>query len=398
VSSTTAPTGSIAPTNDALSVLFFREPECPACGTTDVNKNGTYERHPHGRRSVRVQRYCCEICGSFSPSHPSIEDNHRYPRAVTQLSDAVDAFADASLEAIQDILTVHYGIRPADQQIHDWLTEPTGEIVENNLPVYSGVYTYDEQYLTINGNRAYRLTVYDELMRAPVAEAIVAKCTKETVRTFLTTALAEKPTAVITTDGRSDYPEIVEDDLGAFHHRCRFHFIKNGEKTLRETVFQSVRYSDTEKLRGAIVWSEFKSVFATPSYQVGLRRFEAVLDKIKHLPNELQSYVKEVMENFDRFAVHLRDEAVPSTTNNLERYYGHTKPTRIKRRFRSVQHARAFLKRQMRVRTVKQGLISRERSLLLARELFPSLSRKQLEPLFTDAKQRYLFWRDHDVG
>ena len=123
-----------------------------------------------------------------------------------------------------------------------------------------------------------------------------------------------------------------------------------------------------------------------------------MLDRIEHLPSELRTYVEQVMENFDRFAVHLRDEAVPSTTNNLERYYGHTKPTRIKRRFRSVQHARAFLKRQMRLRTVKQGLISRERSLLLARELFPSLSRKQLEPLFTDAKQRYLFWRDHDVG
>jgi len=398
VSSTTAPTGCIASTNDSLSVLFFRDPECPNCGTTDVSKNGTYERHPHGRRSVRVQRYCCDLCGSFSPSHPSVEDDHRYPRAVTQLSDAVDAFADVSLEGVQDILTVHYGVRPADQQIHNWQTESTAEIVENDLPVYSGVYTYDEQYLTINGNRAYRLTVYDELMRAPVAEAISGKCTKETARTFLTAALADKPAAVITTDGRSDYPEIVEDDLDAVHHRCRFHFLKNGEKTLHERVFQSVRYSETEKLHGAIIWSEFKRVFAAPSYEAGLRRFEAVLDKIEHLPSELQTYVKQVMENFDRFAVHLRDEAVPSTTNNLERYYGHTKPTRIKRRFRSVEHARAFLKRQMHVRTIKQGLISRERSLSLGRELFPSLSGDQLEPLFTDAKQRYLSWRDHDVG
>jgi transposase-like protein len=239
--------------------------------------------------------------------------------------------------------------------------------------------------------------VYDELMRAPVAESVVGQCNKETVREFLTTALAEKPTAVITTDGRSDYPEIVEDNLGAVHHRCRFHFIKNGEKALQESVFQSLRYSDTEKLRGAIVWSEFKSVFAAPSYEAGLRRFEAVLDKLEHLPSELQSYVEQVMENFDRFALHLRHEAVPSTTNNLERYYGHTKPTRIKRRFRSFRHAQAFLKRQMRVRTAKQGLISREHSLSLARELFPSLSMEQLKPLFTDSKERYLFWRDHEV-
>ena len=398
MATTTAPTGCIAPTNDDLSVLFLRDPECPDCATGQVSKNGTYQRHPHGRQSVRVQRYWCDGCGSFSPSHPEVEDDHRYPRAVTQLADAVDAFADVSLEGTQDILTVHYGVRPTDQHIHNWVTDPTAEIVQNDLPVYSGVYTYDEQYLTVNGNRAYRLTVYDELIRAPVAEAIVGECTKETVREFLTTALAEKPTAVITTDGRADYPDIVEDDLDAFHHRCRFHFLKNGEKKLRTNVFQSLQYSDTQKLRGAIVWSEFKSVFAAPSYEAGLRRFEAVLDKIEHLPSELRTYVEQVMENFDRLAVHLRDEAVPSTTNNLERYYGHTNPTRIKRRFRSLQHAQAFLKRQMRVRTIKQGLISRDRSLSLARELFSSLSLEQLEPLFTDAKQRYLSWRDRGVG
>jgi IS1 family transposase len=395
---TTAPTGRIVATNDECPVLYLPQPECPECTTDGVSENGTYTRHPHGCESVRVQRYCCSTCGSFSPSHPSVTDNHRYPRAVTQLSQTIDAFADASLEGIQNIVTVHYNVRPSDQQIHNWLTEPTAEIVDNDLPVYSGIYTYDEQYLTINGQRAYRLTVYDELMRAPVAESIVDRCTKETVREFLTTILAEKPVRVITTDGRSDYPDIIENDLDAFHHRCRFHFIKNGEKKLRNEVFRSVRYTSKEKLRGAIVWSEFKRVFASRSYEAGLRRFEAVLDKIEQLPTELQTYVKEVMENFDRFAVHLRYESVPSTTNNLERYYGHTKPTQIKRRFRSVPHARAFLKRQMRVRTIKQGLISRGRSLSIGRELFPTLSREELEPLFTDAKQRYLSWRDLDVG
>ena len=203
---------------------------------------------------------------------------------------------------------------------------------------------------------------------------------------------------MITTDGRSNYPEIVEDDLDAVHHRCRFHFIKNGEKELQKSVFKSVRYSNKEKLRGAIVWSDFKRVFAAPPYEAGLRRFEAVLDKIEHLPSELRTYVEQVMENFDRFAVHLRHEAIPSTTNNLERYYGHTKPTRIKRRFRSLRHAQAFLKRQMSLRTIKQGLISRNKSLSLGRELFPSLSVEQLKPLFTDSKQRYLSWCDHDVG
>jgi len=393
----TAPIGSIVPTEEELPVLRLSQPECPDCGGP-VCKNGGYERHPHGCQSVRVQRYICANCSSFSPTHPAVEDDHHYPRAVTQLATAVDVLTDSSLENRQDLLTVHYDVRPSDQQIHNWCSEQTAEIVENDLPVFSGIYTYDEQYLTINGNRAYRLTIYDELLRAPVAESVVDRCTKETVREFLTTALAEKPVHAVTTDGRSDYPEIIEDDLGAAHHRCNFHFIKNGEKKLRNTVFDGVRYNNEEQLRGAIVWSEFKRVFTELSYEAAVRRFEAVLDHIEHLPKELRAVVEEVMENFDTFLGHLRCEAVPSTTNNLERYYEHTKPTRIKRRFRSVNHAQGFLKQQMHLRTLKQGLISRDRSLSLGRELFPAVSLEQVEPLFTESKQRYLSWRDRETG
>jgi IS1 family transposase len=393
---TTAPTGTIVPRNEELPVLRLSNPVCPDCGGP-VSRNGGYERHPHGCQPVRVQRYICANCRSFSPTHPSVEDDHRYPRAVTQLATAVDAFTDSSLENRQDLLTIHYDVRPSDQQIHNWCTEQTAEIVANDLPVYSGIYTYDEQYLTIDGHRAYRLTVYDELLRAPVAESIVDRCTKETVREFLTAVLAEKPVHVVTTDGRSDYPDIIEDNLDAAHHRCCFHFLKNGEQKLQNTVFESVRYTNTERLRGAIVWSEFKRVFAAQSYEAAVRRFEAVLDKIEHLPKELRTPVEDVMQAFDTFLGHLRHDAVPSTTNNLERYYEHTKPTQIKRRFRSHEHARAFLKQQMRLRTLKQGFISRERTLALGRELFPAASIEQLEPLFTDSKQRYLSWREWET-
>jgi IS1 family transposase len=393
---TSAPTGTIVPTNEELPVLRLSQPECPDCGGP-VSRNGGYERHPQGCQPLRVQRYICANCRSFSPTHPAVADDHHYPHAVTQLATTIDVLTDSSLENRQDALTIHYNVRPSDQQIHNWCTEQTAEIVTNDLPVASGVFTYDEQYLRIDGSRAYRLTVYDELLRAPVAETIADRCTKETVREFLTTVLREKPVHVVTTDGRSDYPEIIEDDLDAVHHRCNFHFLKNGEKKLRNTVFESVRYANTERLRGAIVWSEFKQVFAAQSYEAAVRRFGAVLDKIEQLPKELRTAVKDVMEEFDTFLGHLRHEAVPSTTNNLERYYGHTKPTQIKRRFRSDEHARAFLKQQMSLRTLKQGLISRERSLSLGRELFPTVSMEQLEPLFTESKQRYLSWRDRET-
>ena len=399
---TTAPLITSAPISHESPVVELSPPVCPDCGSTEIVKNGTYQRNPHGRVGpVRVQRYQCSRCpGSFSPSLTWINDGDRYPSAIRRLVRVVNAFTDASLEQLQDTTTVHYGVRPSDQQIHNWITETaqTGEIVANDLPTYSGIYTYDEQYIQIDGDRVYRLSVYDDLMQAPVAERLADRCTKPVVREFLQTVLIDKPTYVITTDGRSDYADVIEEDLDAFHHQCQFHFLGNGERKLRNGVFRSVRHSPTEKVRAALIWSEFKQVFAAPTYERAVRRFEAVLDKVEQLPRRLRVYVEEVMENFNKFALHLRDEWVPSTTNNLERYYGHTKPTRIKRRFRSRKHARSFLQTQMRVRTMKHGFISREWSLAVGRELFPALDREQLTELFTEAKQRFLWWCDIEGG
>ncbi len=109
---------------------------------------------------MRVQRYICANCRSFSPIHSSVEDDRRYPRAVTQLATVVDALADSSLENRQDLFTIHYDVRSSSQQIHNWCTEQTAEIVANDFSVYSSIYTHDRQYLTIDGHRAYRLTVY----------------------------------------------------------------------------------------------------------------------------------------------------------------------------------------------------------------------------------------------
>jgi hypothetical protein len=394
----TAPSESFETTSHESSLVEDPTLVCE-CGSERANKHGTYGRHPRGRSPVRVQRYRCRICGgTFSPSLSYIEDEHQYPDEVRRLVRVVNAFTDASLERLQDICTIHFGVRPSDEQIRNWITEDTGEIVANDLPTYSGIYTYDEQYLRIDGKRAYRLLLYDDLMGAPVAEQVVDGCSKSTVREFLTTALEDKPVFVVTTDGRSDYAEIVEDDLGAFHHRCHYHFLKNGEKKLRNEVFRSVRYSNAEKLHAAIVWSEFKSVFAAPSYAAAFRRFEAVLDKIEHLPPAVRSYVEEVMENFDKFAIHLRDEWVPSTSNNAERYFSHTKSTQVKRRFRTGDGVQSFQKTQMIVRTVKHGLISREASLARMRELFPDIKMESVTPLFTETKKRYLWSRDLEAG
>lgn len=82
----------------------------------------------------------------------------------------------------------------------------------------------------------------------------------------------------------------------------------------------------------------------------------------------------------------------------LRHYFGHTKPTQIKRRFRSVERDRSFLKTQMTIWTVKHGLVSKESSLARQREFFTDIDLDGGTDLFPETKQHYLWSRDLEVG
>lgn len=412
-----------APTDDDGSLIHEdygsteQRPSCPICGTDRPKKNGTYQRHPHGTAPVRMQQYECTQGGSFTESLDWIKDGYQYPTFIIRLCLAVFILTDTSLGTIQDIVTITFNERPSKQQINDWASNATGdqdrhrkstnygEVVINDLPTYSGIYTYDEQYVTVDHCDAYRLTVYDSLMQAPVAEQIVGRCTKEVITEFLTTALAEKPIFAVTTDGRSDYAEIVEDELGDLvaeecgveHHRGVFHFLRNIEDALNREL-ESVRHSSQRKCRMAIVTSEFKQALREQSYPAAVRRFEEVLGKLEPLPPKLEGYVTDVMERFDTFAGHLRDEWIPSTTNDCEQYYSHTQSAQRLRRLRSPEQVNGVLWQQQRIRTIKEGLVSRDTSVELSQEMFPEISPDAVEQLFVESKERYLKARDLEAG
>jgi hypothetical protein len=405
------PTPSVSSDSESHENLDQKEsrPSCPTCGACEPTKNGTYQRNPHGTAPVRMQQYECIHGDSFTESLDWIKDSYQYPTFIIRLCLVVFVLTDASLGTIQDIVTVAFNERPSKQRISEWAgnatgdqdrhREPTqyGEVVINDLPTYSGIYTYDEQYVKVDHCDAYRLTVYDSLMQAPVAEQLVRRCTKEIITEFLTTALAEKPIFAVTTDGRSDYAEIVEDELGALvadecaveHHRGLFHFLRNVEDAL-ERELESVRYSSQRKCRMAIVTSEFKQALREGSYPAAVRRFDDVLGKLAPLSPKLEGYVMDVVERFDTFAGYLRDEWIPSTTNDCEQYYSHTQSARRLRRLRSPEQANGVLWQQQRIRTIKEGLISRETSVELAKEMFPGISSEAVNRLFVESKKRYL--------
>lgn len=84
------------------------------------------------------------------------------------------------------------------------------------------------------------------LHRTYTSEAVnwrVLRGTEDTVPDFPTELLDDKLSCMIAIDGRDEYTEIVEDDIGALYHRCHFYFLRNAEKKLWKALLNRVLQS-----------------------------------------------------------------------------------------------------------------------------------------------------------
>ena len=385
------------------SRYVYEAPICPECGTSNIIKTGTYERHPQGdhpshpmsSESIQVQRYFCknEECSrkTFSTSLPSIKDNHRYIDDMRDLLSIIHAVSGASGTDLQLISLLYFGVKPSDTAISNWHTISTEELLTNELPshLHSGFYTYDEQYLQLKQETVYRLLVYDPYRRVPVAQKIVNWPMEDVIRTFLTTALENKPCEAVTTDGRPGVGKIIANDLNAVHHRCLFHLLRNFQDDLEKLLGRS-RPPSEEKTTAIIIGSEFKQVFDADSYAAAIQRFEWVVNQAESLPSYLRKHVETVNKDREKFLGCLRDERIPRTIKSCERYFSHSQTATFRRRSFEENGVLSLSKQQMILRTVREGFIPHETGVALLQDNFSEIEESAVEDLYTEAKQQFL--------
>jgi transposase-like protein len=129
------------------------------------------------------------------------------------------------LRKLREDLITFFGISPSHQSIDNWLKIGDLKKIKNQVSNYSGYYCYDEQYIRIDGERRYRLTLFDSVLNIPVSEEIAEDMEYDTIYTFLRGALKDKPSSAITADHRREYKKIM-DDLKVRHQLCIFHLFK----------------------------------------------------------------------------------------------------------------------------------------------------------------------------
>jgi Transposase IS66 family. len=220
--------GLILLANNHLELV---NPVCPRCGFDRVTKQDYRRRRPilgeFGAQTVYLKRYRCKRCRKkfTTPLDSVVERNHRYASVFEAKVNGLTKTGYRSLRKLRDDLATFFGLAPSHQTIKNWLGIGEVKRIEDQISNYSGYYCYDEQYIKIDGKRAYRLAVFDPLLNVPVTEEIAANIEYNTIYEFLKEAFRDKPLFAVTTDHRRAYKTIM-DNLGAKHQLCIFHLFK----------------------------------------------------------------------------------------------------------------------------------------------------------------------------
>jgi hypothetical protein len=230
----------------------------------------------------------------------------------------------------------------------------------------SGYYCYDEQHITVNGKKAFRLTLYDAVVNVPVAEDVLYTLTNEKILTFLKDTIKGTVYA-ITTDDRKMYRPIVKN-LKASHQLCVFHFLK----PLRKEAFwyfNRKSISESERMQWAVCVSLIHEVFRSSSLEEAEQKFEEVVEMMHTVPRGIRKHIKRLMQDFHLYTAYFLDPNIAKTTNQVEEYYRQTDPKKIKKQYKTTHGLIHALNQKAAAWVVRHGFISRKASLYYARRL-----------------------------
>lgn len=390
---------------------------CPHCNCELVN-NGTTRFNFNKNYEIRIQQYKCtnknETHYIYSSKEKYVDMHCNYTHEIRSLSSKIGLLGNLSYASKSELLEALTGIKINRETIFYFGTETTDDIInqirEKQLEEIkqlnikpSGHYGYDEQYVFVNGDLFLRMTIMDNKTNLIINEDIISyeQFDKHTIKRFLEKSLDGKPIKSITTDGHNAYPSIIKS-LGAIHHRCIFHVMKNlmdsinrDIRTLENKIITNTEkieknkeeiarlkeevsgktgkpsHDDKEwnnniqkrkklqkentkliqerkncrkKLKDLLKYKDKISlIFKSKKESTAMKRYNELKDNIDNLPEKIANFIKRIENDIPSMLNHITNEDIPKTNNKVEGYYRTTLPKSQKRIYRTLQG----LKRQI---------------------------------------------------
>ena len=233
---------------------------------------------------------------------------------------------------------------------------------------------------------------------------------KNVVEAFLDSSLENLPKEALITDGAPAYPEIV-DKMGMKHQLCVFHIIKNHHtktfkpigkvsrriRTIDKTIpsnkttiemikneIQNNKLTENKKkkkrkqikkledenkklrkersekkktLKELLKTNEsVENIYDADTKKSSKRRFNTLNNRKEFLNRHTDAFLVNLDKKFDRTVTYYDDHLIPRTNNNIERYFGITLPSYIKRRYRTIQGLTRWMRIQ-KIRWIRRNVL-----------------------------------------
>lgn len=318
------------------NIVRYTSPVCPECCSGAVSKNGTYSKKLENGTVLKIQKYVCKRCGEkFMARLPGygyrkhISDSTKEKgikarvkstlrKAAWFIQTMLDSFI--SRETIRKLIPGRDEKAPLDTSLH---------------------FTYDEQYVNINGVRKYRALLKDNHTHRFV-EDVMENLLDDSIVPFLSGALKRfsvqpAQTVYITADGRN-YDTAFATVARELHikikrQRCLFHFLMD----VTDAVYRAHR---KEQLEGAVrlltytLFPTEKNLKAMGKNADAVRRLysekteheivEGMLPTIRHLyggDSIIGKFLSALDERKKEFFLYLDDPLVSKTSNLAEGHF-----------------------------------------------------------------------------
>ena len=276
----------------------------------------------------------------------------------------------------------------------------------------TGYYHYDEQFPYDGGEPLVRLALIDAINNLPINDIIIKKedFDKSVVESFLESSLIGLPKEAIITDGSPAYPEII-DNIGIKHQLCVFHIIKNhhtksfksiskvarrirtiykqisSNKTTINMLHEQIKNNNLSEKKKAKKREKIKNlegenkklrkertekkkelkellknnesvenIYDADTKKSAKRRFNTLNNRKDFLDKNTKSFLENLEKKFDRTLTYYDDPSIPRTNNNIERYFGITLPSYIKRKYRTIKGLTRWLRLQ-RIKWIRRNVL-----------------------------------------
>ena len=390
--------------------LIKKDLVCPHCHARMV-KNGSYKFKYNKMIFIRISGYkCCNTNHTHYVYASKLKDVDKFcsfDREIRKLGVKLSLIDFLSYDKLSELLEALTGVNvnretmfyftddSIDEILEEIQKEQELEITKLNIKP-SGHYGYDEQYIFINGELFMRMTIIDNENNLIINNELIHKddFNQNTIQDFMERSLKNLEVKSITTDGNNSYPNII-DALGAIHHRCVFHIMKNLMDDIKKDIRRLEKRIDTinstkdnnkaklkeldkldkgkkgkpskedkewkkhikekkklrsensklttersnkrKELRQFITFKRRVSlIFKSKKEKTAINRYNKLLND-KRIPMKIKKFLEKIEDILPNLINHIEDDDIPSTNNKVEGFYKITLPKCKKRIYRTIK-------------------------------------------------------------